>query len=333
MLNYKEFILESKLNNYEVESVDEGVKSIITFLLGMATAGTSLGQSPSEINKSLSDSTFVQQADAFINDQQKMKELKDIVGDEYYNKIENNRSQIEDRLNKKHKEVTNVVSIKDTAKITSYLKRGWSPTDIKITKDTIITTVEGDVIEFEIKSSYPNNAVFKTGSYDLTEEFKSNLDSLISTIEIDPDREITHITIETSTDKEPIAGGNKKLSENRAESVSGFLNTIVSDIEISTDIKYDQGDDIYTKDMSKEERDSARVKTSEFRYVKLTVYYEKRWEKSEPSIRLDIEENELIVFKKMTKIHKKRKHYSLPSFKIKMRKLKRGGNSFDCPND
>ena len=30
------------------------------------------------INKNLSDPTFIQHADAFINDQQKMKELKDI---------------------------------------------------------------------------------------------------------------------------------------------------------------------------------------------------------------------------------------------------------------
>jgi outer membrane protein OmpA-like peptidoglycan-associated protein len=330
MLKYQEFILESKLNNYEVESVDEGVKTIITFLLGMATAGTSLGQSSSEINQNLKDPTFVQQANNFINDQQKMKELKDIVGVEYYNKIVDNKGKIEGSLDKKHKEVTNVVSIKDTNEIKSYLSRGWSPTDIKITKDTIITTTEGDVIEFEIRSSYPNNAVFKTGSYDLTEDFKSNLDSLISTLEIDPDRDLTHITIETSTDKEPIAGGNKKLSENRAESVSGFLNTIVSDIEISTDIKYDQGDDIYSKGMSKDERDSARSKTSEFRYVKIKVFYIESGSVKEPATTTTIEENELIVFKKMTKIHKKRKHYSLPNFQIKMYKLKRGGNSYDC---
>ena len=335
MLTYNEFVLESKLNEFDSEIIDESFKHIVTFLLGMASVGSGLAQSNDEINKNLNNTTFTQQAKSFINDEESMSKLKDIVGDVYYNKIDSNKNSIEDRLDSKYKETEHInkVSLKDTSEIESMLKQGWSPVDIKITKDTIVTNNKGDVIEFEIKSSYPNNAVFKTGSYDLTEDFKYNLDSLINTLEIDPGRNITHITIETSTDKEPITGGNKKLSENRAGSVKSSLDNIISNVEISTDIKFDQGLDIYTKNMTSDEKDSARLKTAEFRYVNITIHYIKSGYTTQGESVTSIEQKEFIVFKKMTKINKHKKH--LPSIKIDIsfKKFKRRGNSFECIND
>ena len=62
--------------------------------------------------------------------------------------------------------------------------------------------------------------------------------------------------------------GNQKLAELRAESISRYFNGVDS---INVDIKPDQGPNIYSKTMSKSERDSARIKTAEYRYCKITV--------------------------------------------------------------
>lgn len=323
MLKFNEFILESKLEN-----INEGYREIILSLLFLV-GGTGLTMAQkSDVKKNLKDQTFIKQAEDFINDSTKINKMGDILGQEVVDKIKSNKELIKDKLKDDHKIGSKTINIKNTDEIEKLLNKGWSPVDIKITKDTTIKPEISDKFDIEVESKYPNDAVFKTGSYELTDEFKSNLKHIIDSLSTD--NTITKVTIETSTDKEPIKIGNKKLSENRTNSVSMFINGILTNIKIEKDIKFDQGPDIYKLDMSSKERELARIKTEEFRYVKLTIYYEKKLKEIVDNPEPVYITDELLVLKRINLKQKSSFKFKFPKLRIKKFKFKRRGNSFDC---
>lgn len=162
----------------------------------------------------------------------------------------------------------------------SKLKQGYTLSDVKITSDTILKKGDvvyiGDVVTLDLNS----DVAFTTGTFSLTETYKKELLDKINEIS-EVNGEITKITIESSTDTEPIRMGNQKLSQLRSNSVVSILNTMgLSNINIIN--LPDQGPTVYSRSMSQQERVQARQQTSQYRYVKITIEYEVGFEVPKP---------------------------------------------------
>lgn len=162
----------------------------------------------------------------------------------------------------------------------SKLKQGYTLSDVKITSDTILKKGDvvyvGDVVTLDFNS----DVAFTTGTFSLTETYKKELLDKINEIS-EVNGEITKITIESSTDTEPIGMGNEKLSQLRSNSVVSILNTMgLSNINIIN--LPDQGPTVYSRSMSQQERLQARQQTSQYRYVKITIEYEVGFEVPKP---------------------------------------------------
>jgi len=115
--------------------------------------------------------------------------------------------------------------------------------------------------------------LFLTGKYELNPNVKSlilnKIDSLISKGSI-----ITNYVIESSTDKEPIKMGNDVLAQKRADAVKEELIELGVDKSlIKTVAKPEQGPNVFFKDMTKDEKNIARLQTQEFRYVTVNIIY------------------------------------------------------------
>jgi hypothetical protein len=115
--------------------------------------------------------------------------------------------------------------------------------------------------------------LFLTGKYELNPNVKylilDKIDSLVSTGGI-----ITNYVIESSTDKEPIEMGNDVLAQRRADAVKKDLVSMgVDNSLIKTVTKPEQGPNVFFKDMTKTEKESARLQTQEFRYVTVNIIY------------------------------------------------------------
>lgn len=155
---------------------------------------------------------------------------------------------------------------------------GYAISDIKITKDTIIPQKASVNLTDNITILYDSDAIFKTGSYTLTSESIEDITSIIESIKQDNNTTIKNIIVESSTDKEPIKMGNEKLASLRAESVV----EVIDFDNVTVNILPEQGDDIFSKDMSLEEREKAREKTSAYRYVKVIIETETELEVEAP---------------------------------------------------
>ena len=326
MLTYNEFVLESKLNN--LEEVNEGFKEIALSLLLLTGVIGAKGQY-AKVVKNPTDG-FVQNVEDFVYNKDNVNKLWDIIDndknkkfddkEEYEQKLKSSIDLLKQRSdkidNKKVKFKRAEVSIKDTSRINELLKKGWLPQQLVVTKDTIIKDSLA-VKEFKYKRKYPSDAIFKTGSWELTNDFKedlkSSIDGILNNYGIGRN-DIYEIQVSTSTDKEPISIGNEKLSNNRANSVIEFLNTIIS-VDISTKdddgeslIKFDQGPDLYTKSMTTKERKLAREETEIFRDVVIVIKYNKTINDEEPiTYKQLIENEELIMIRISEKSKVKRK--------------------------
>jgi outer membrane protein OmpA-like peptidoglycan-associated protein len=187
-------------------------------------------------------------------------------------------------LNKQNLEKLKSVSKRDfdKAKVSTYkakslgrakskLKSGYAITDIKITNDTILPG--GTIITFKdtLDLGFNSDNFFITAGYDLTNQATNEIRTVISDIQQN-NGQIVNVTIESSTDTEPIKMGNQKLAQLRAESIANILDSMgIDSIDINT--KPEQGPDVYSRTMSKEERTEARKQTAPYRYVKLKITY------------------------------------------------------------
>lgn len=187
-------------------------------------------------------------------------------------------------LNKQNLEKLKSVSKRDfdKAKVSTYkakslgrakskLKGGYAITDIKITNDTILPG--GTIITFKdtLDLGFNSDNFFITAGYDLTNQATNEIRTVISDIQQN-NGQIVNVTIESSTDTEPIKMGNQKLAQLRAESIANILDSMgIDSIDINT--KPEQGPDVYSRTMSKEERTEARKQPAPYRYVKLKITY------------------------------------------------------------
>jgi len=175
-------------------------------------------------------------------------------------------------LDKKAKKTMDVYKLKNKRIVGEKLKQGYVLSDVKVSYDTIIEPNDSIILDSIIELEFDSDVVFKTAGFELSDDYKSELESTIKELK-EKDFLIKNITVESSTDKEPIKMGNDKLAQKRSNSVVNVLNDMGYD-NIGIKNLPDQGPDIYTKTMSSEERVLSREKTSEFRYVKVTIEYE-----------------------------------------------------------
>jgi outer membrane protein OmpA-like peptidoglycan-associated protein len=152
------------------------------------------------------------------------------------------------------------------------LKQGYALSDIKISSDTILKRGDAVYMGDTITLDFNSDAAFKTANFELTDSYKQNLLNTINDI-TDNNGKIIKVTIESSTDTEPIKMGNQKLAELRSNSVLEVLNTIGLE-NINVVNLPDQGPNVYTRTMSSQEREEARKETAEYRYVRITIEYE-----------------------------------------------------------
>jgi len=246
--------------------LNEGWKDV---LLGIALlTGVGLNSAQSQTAKNaISNDSIKNKIESALQDTATLNKITKNLSPEIKEKITKNANKALENLEGKHGRVTSTVKAKDEIQLTSRLKQGYALTDIDTKsdtvhgKDTVITYTES--LDFSIKS----DGMFVTGGYDLSTEGIKSIQVIKDSIE-QVGGQIESVMIESSTDKEPIKMGNQKLSELRAESISKYFNDVDS---INVDVKPDQGPNIYTKTMSKSERESAREETAEYRYVKITI--------------------------------------------------------------
>jgi hypothetical protein len=121
--------------------------------------------------------------------------------------------------------------------------------------------------------------LFLTGNYGLGPDV---VDSILQSInEINAKNGIiTDFQIESSTDTEPIdmkykgKSGNDALAQRRADAVKDKLIEIGVDTSIiSIETLPEQGPNLYKDVMNKSERSLARMRTKDFRYVKIRIIY------------------------------------------------------------
>ena len=259
----KVILTEQALND---TLLNEGWKDV---LLGIALlTGVGLNQSQAQTaKKALSNDDVKSKIESTLQDTVTLNKITKNLSPEIKEKITKNADKALDDLEGKHGRVISTVKAKDDKQLASRIKQGYALTDIDTKsdtvhgKDTVITYTES--LDFSIKS----DGMFVTGGYDLSPEGIKSIQAIKDSIE-QVGGQIESVDIESSTDKEPIKMSNQKLAELRVESISKYFNDVDS---INVDVKPDQGPNIYTKTMSKSERDSARKETAEYRYVKITV--------------------------------------------------------------
>lgn len=158
---------------------------------------------------------------------------------------------------------------------------GWS------LDKTIVDTIWTEVIKKEPKKLYHKTELefnidgdlFISGEFKLKDDVNANIKEEINFILNMGDNSsknvvLKNITIESSTDREPIKYGNKLLASKRANVVKDeLINIGVNDTIIDIILKPEQGPDIFKKDIKDVNRDSLRFTTREFRYVKITISY------------------------------------------------------------
>jgi flagellar motor protein MotB len=137
--------------------------------------------------------------------------------------------------------------------------------------DTIVTKHD---FKFDVEGD-----MFLTGKFTLNQSVVNGINDAVEQIQSEGGV-VTDFQIESSTDKEPInmeyegMTGNEALAHRRADAVEDELIRIgVDDSIISIVTKPDQGPDVYTKNMNKDERTAARMETAASRYVTIGIVY------------------------------------------------------------
>lgn len=220
----------------------------------------------------------------------------------------------------------------------SKLKQGYVLSDIKISSDTILRKGDAVYMGDTFTLNFDSDAAFRTATFNLTETYKQELVNKINEI-YEVNGKITKVTVESSTDTEPIKIGNQKLAELRSNSVVDILNSIgVDNIDVVN--LPDQGPSVYSRTMSNQEREQARQETAQYRYVKITIEYEVEVEVPKPQSVEEVVTKYKFEMVKLTPKQdvgtykfkgKSAEHKPLKQPKCK--KVRYNGNMTSCPID
>lgn len=161
------------------------------------------------------------------------------------------------------------------------VKQGWTLDSTSVDtlwREIVIqkpdTIIESHRFKFDVEGDQ-----FLTGKFTLSQNVIDGINDAVADIQAQGGI-VTDFQIESSTDKEPIKmeyegmTGNEALAHRRADAVENELIRIgVDDSIISIVTNFNQGPDVYTKDMSKADRDAARLQTAGSRYVTINIIY------------------------------------------------------------
>lgn len=262
-----------KYESYNQERIDEGAKEWI--LSGLITLASMAGITQTKSTTTEFDKNKIKKAELV---QQKIESGDSSVMDLFSKAdIELNKKNLESLKDvnfKKDKVKMDVFETGNIGLVKRYLKRGYTLNKVEVlSSDTIVKKGQGVIITDTIELNYNSDVLFETAGFSLNREYKNDMKNILDSL-VSSDIIITKVKIESSTDKEPIKIGNKKLAELRSNSVLEFLTDLDYNYDIEVVNLPDQGPDIYKTDMSSSDRTKARKKTSKFRYVKLIIEYE-----------------------------------------------------------
>lgn len=303
----------------QTEVLEEGFKE--TTLSIALLAGVSLGGNKALAQKSLNKKDIQNKIEYVLNDSDLLNTTIDSLESMGYGdaerKIYSNAEKIKKELKKPLRKVTKK-EVKDYQTLTKKLKAGYAISGIQ--QDTLKKKIESypeiepsiDVYEIDLLS---DNS-FVTALYDVSDEMKNTISNFINEIKLN-DGVIINITIESSTDKEPIKMGNEKLAKLRAQSIENFLNGLGIDSDIINIVTLpEQGDDIYRQTMSSKERSDARKKTSKYRYVKIKIEAVKILNEAPQLIPVVDEVDVIVNTFELVRTKKYRLNLNLPQIKI-----------------
>lgn len=268
-LSNKKVILTDRKDREE-EVLNEGIKDFLTGVLLLSTGLTLNAAEKTQIIQNSKKSEVVQAAKEVLNDTVKfntlVKDLKekgltDINGDtlserEIQDKLKTNVKKLEDNLKEKDSKVFQKAA--NSENIGSYIKKGYVIT--KTQADTIYDTIykENTPLLTQIEYNFNSNEMFKSGSFELSQNVKDSLNSILQGIK-NTNGLIVGVKIESSTDKQRVGSvtsnklqtagyqrDNKGLSSARNNSIgSELLKSGIVDSSIIKKIeKVEQGNEI-----------------------------------------------------------------------------------------
>jgi flagellar motor protein MotB len=261
--NSKVVLTEQALNS---TLLNEGWKDILLSIALLTGVGLNKSQAQTA-KQALSNDDIKGKIESTLKDTTVLNKITKNLSPDVKDKIFKNADKALENLEGKHGRVTSTVKVKDDNQLTSRLKQGYALTDIDTKTDTV--KGEGKVIIYteSLDFSINSDGLFVTGGYQLSPKGIQIIQNIKDSIQAVGGK-IESVNIEAGTDKEPIKMGNQKLAELRAESVSTYF-TDVDSVSVNTD-NADAGPD-FNSLVKKIGREKARIETSEYRYVKITV--------------------------------------------------------------
>ena len=333
------YIQETETNK---EILEEGWKEVVlgtAMLMGLGLSDANAQTA----NKALNDTTILKNIENTLEsrDIERLAYTLEKSGlDNATEKLENNAETIKQNFNDAAKKnntnfhLTRLYSTKNPKNVSSKIRQGYAVTDVSITSDTVWSPNTNIEVDSTLEIVFHDN-IFKTGSFDLDDTVSQEIYGTIEAI-LSMGGTITSIDIESSTDTEPIRMGNENLAKLRANGVKKFITNMGVNTTIKTNELANQGPDIYTPNMSSEEKELARKKTEQYRYVKVTINSIVKPEPQKEELAYNIlnKINVAMVSSYTTGKPKKFKtrggRIDKPKKKIKKRGCKVNGETFKC---
>ena len=279
------------------EILGEGFKEVllgIAMLMGVGLSGPNAAVAQS----ALQNDATISQIKATLEDETKLKELVQDFAEKGMKNPDSlmakNAQNIVDKFNKlaSEKDKTYKVSNKVVTNLQSLsqeLDKGYAIKKLDIGSDTIKgqTITKTITVKDTVEVILGNDNTFITGGFTLSSEGITSIKSTIDGVK-NINGKVVSANIESSTDAESVPKfkseedptGNIKLANLRTKSVTDLLQTLDSEIKITHREIPNNGSDVVSAKQflaaatDRKELQELRNKTSEFRYVKLTLVFE-----------------------------------------------------------
>jgi len=277
--------------------LEEGWREVflgVAMLMGVGLSGPNAAVA----QNALQNNTTISQIKATLEDETKLKELAQDLAEKGMKNPDSlmakNAQNIVDKFNKlaSEKDETYKVSNKVVTNLQSLsqeLGKGYAIKKLDIGSDTIKgqTITKTITVKDTVEVTLGNDNTFITGGFTLSSEGVNSIKSTIDGIK-NINGKLISANIESSTDAESVPKfkneqdptGNIELANRRTKSVTDLLQSVDSEIKITHREIPNNGSDVVsakqflTTANNKEELKQLRDKTSEFRYVKLTLVFE-----------------------------------------------------------
>jgi len=275
------------------EVLEEGWKEVVLGVAMMLGVGLS-GQNKAMAQTAVKNAQTMAQVKATLEDTAKTQELADYMEEKGMKDpsalLSKNAERVIDRFNKiaqdnNIKYRVDVKAVDNLQALQSGLKSGYAVKDIQSTSDTVQTPAAAPVkIQDTLNINFGSDNMFITGGYTLSPAGIDVVTIAIKQIEKQGGK-ILSAEIESSTDAERVPKfiskedptGNIKLSDLRTKSIHDLITSLAGDVSIRhREIPNNGSHVVSTQEFLKVSSDAnataeLRVKTKEFRYVKLKI--------------------------------------------------------------